>query len=80
MANNQNKNGFLWVGNKYAPLSTNPPIVILPVASAYATAIPRGHPVTLISDGTVTVSAEATDVVYGISDGAAQYYVGPSCA
>jgi hypothetical protein len=69
------RNGFRWVGNKLSPSSTEPPIIILPVASGYATAIPRGYPVTLISDGTLTVAA-VTDVVYGISDGAAQYYDG----
>lgn len=69
------RNGFRWVGNRNAPSATEPPIIILPVASAYGTAIPRGFPVTLISDGTVTVAA-VTDTVYGISDGAAQYYDG----
>lgn len=69
------RNGFRWVGNRNAPSATEPPIIILPVASAYGTAIPRGYPVTLISDGTLTVAA-VTDVVYGIADGVAQYYDG----
>lgn len=72
---NISRNGFRWVGNKLSPSSTEPPIVILPVASAYATAIPRGYPVTLLNDGTVTVAA-VTDTVYGIADGVAQYYDG----
>ena len=72
---NFSKNGFRWVANRSAPTAVEPPVIILPVASAYGTAIPRGYPITLISDGTVTVAA-VTDVVYGISDGAAQYYDG----
>lgn len=75
MANNQNKNGFRWVGSRTNPNAHSPPIMILPVADAYGTAIPRGYPVTMISDGTMTVAA-VTDVVYGISDGVAQYYDG----
>lgn len=76
MANTQNKNGFRWVGSRVNPNQHSPAITILPVASAYGTEIPRGHPVVLLSDGTLTVAAEATDVIYGISDGAAQYYDG----
>ena len=69
------RNGFRWVGNKYAPSATEPPIIIMPVATGYGTAIPRGYPVTLLSDGTITVAA-VTDTVFGIADGVAQYYDG----
>ena len=76
MANNQNKNGFHWVGNKYAPGAKEPPIMIYPVADDYATAIPRGYPVALASDGTITVASTGNNVVFGISDGTEQYWDG----
>ncbi len=74
MANLQ-RGGFRWVGNLLAPNSTTPPTEILPAASAYATVLYIGDPVKLISDGTIQVCS-AGDTVYGIFDGAAQYYDG----
>lgn len=72
---NISRNGFRWVGNALSPSSTEPPIVVLPVASAYGTAIPRGIPVKLVSTGMIEVAA-SNDPIYGISDGVAQYYDG----
>lgn len=74
MANNA-KNGFRWVGNRYAPSETSPPIVLLPVADDFAVTLRRGYPVKLIADGTIE-DADPGDAIYGIFDGAAQYYDG----
>lgn len=69
------RNGFRWVQNKYAPSTSEPPVMILPVASAFNVVLTRGLPVKLISDGTIE-DADPGDAVYGIFDGAAQYYDG----
>jgi hypothetical protein len=49
--------------------------MILPVADDFAVKLTRGYPVKLISDGTIE-DADPGDAVYGIFDGAAQYYDG----
>lgn len=72
MANRPNAGGFRWVYNKYAPEANSPPRVKLPIASAYGTSIPKGHPVKVI-DGNVEAAAPG-DAVYGVMDGMAQVY------
>jgi hypothetical protein len=69
------RNGFRWVQNRNAPSTTEPPIMILPVASAFAVTLTRGYPVKVIADGTIE-DADPGDAIYGIFDGAAQYYDG----
>lgn len=69
------RGGFRWRGNKLAPASTSPPVMIYPVASAYATVLYRGDPVKLASTGTIQAAA-AGDRVIGVFAGAEQYYDG----
>lgn len=71
---NVSHNGFRWVFNKQSP-GAPPPIRVMPVATGYATAIPRGIPVKVVSDGTIEVAA-SNDAIFGISDGVEQYYDG----
>lgn len=73
---NSFKGGFRWARSKTGPgQNVNRPIMILPVASAYGTVLYRGGAVKLLNDGTIAACA-AGDTVYGIFDGAAQYYDG----
>lgn len=69
------RGGFRWKGNKLIPNAVSPPIVVLPVASAYGTVLYRGDAVKLASTGTLQAAA-AGDAVYGVFDGAEQYYDG----
>lgn len=69
------RGGFRWVGSKTAPAGMSMPVIILPVASAYGTVLYRGLPVKLASTGTIQAAAPG-DAVYGIFDGAEQYYDG----
>lgn len=71
---NVSHNGFRWVYNRNAP-GAPPPVRILPVATAFNVALPRGYPVKIISDGTIE-DADPGDAVYGITDGVEQYYDG----
>lgn len=72
---NLQRNGFRWVGSKLDPAGVSMPVVVLPVASAYATVLYRGLPVKLVSTGTIQ-AATPGDNIYGIFDGAEQYYDG----
>jgi hypothetical protein len=73
---NSYKGGFRWARSKSGPgQGVNPPVNILPVATAYGTVIYRGGAVKLLSDGTIAAAA-AGDTIYGIADGAAQYFDG----
>lgn len=72
MANRPNHGGFRWQRSKVAPGLSTPPRVRMPIASAYATSIPKGHPVKLV-DGHVELAAP-TEAVYGVMDGMAQVY------
>lgn len=69
------RGGFRWVGSKTAPAGTSMPVIILPVASAYGTVLYRGLPVKLVGTGTIQ-AATPGDAIYGIFDGAEQYYDG----
>jgi len=66
------RTGFRWAGTR-SPGTGSRPIIIKPVATAYGTALTRGLPVKLVSDGTIA-AASAGDNIYGIMDGAEQYY------
>lgn len=72
---NRGASGFRWVGNKYAALAVEPPIQILPVASAYGTVLSIGDPVKVVSDGSIQAAAPG-DAIYGVFVGAEQYYDG----
>lgn len=72
---NLSRVGFRWVGSKTDPAGASMPVIILPVASAYGTVLYRGLPVKLVSTGTIQAAAPG-DAVYGIFDGAEQYYDG----
>lgn len=75
MANRATFGGARWRQNLLAPASTTPPVVILPVASAYGTQLSIGDFVKLISTGYIERAA-AGDTIYGVFDGAEQYYDG----
>jgi len=72
---NLSRGGFRWVKNESAPTSTTPPIVYMKVADDYGTALNIGDPVKRVSDGTIA-ACSAGDRIFGIYDGAAQYYDG----
>lgn len=70
------KGGFRWIRSKTTPgQHSQAPINILPVASAYGTVLYRGGAVKLLSDGTIA-AASAGDTIYGVFEGAEQYYDG----
>lgn len=72
---NRRIGGFRWRFNRLAPHTSHPPTMILPVASAYGTALYDGDPVKQLSDGTIA-AASAGDVIYGVFSGAEMYYDG----
>lgn len=72
---NITRGGFRWSRSKDNPRVTSPPIVIVPVATAYGTAFYRGDAVKVLSDGTLAAAA-AGDTIYGVFDSADQYYDG----
>lgn len=72
---NRRIGGFKWRSSRIAPSSKAPPIDVLPVASAYGTVIYEGDVVKKLSDGTVAVATPG-DAIYGIANGAKQYYDG----
>lgn len=74
MANLQ-RTGFRWRASQLDPAGASMPLIVLPVASAYATVLYRGLPVKLAATGTIQ-AASPGDAVYGIFDGAEQYYDG----
>lgn len=69
------RGGFRWRYNKLSPRSASAPVMVVPVASAYATVLYKGDPVKLASTGTLQAAAPG-DRVYGIFDGAEQYWDG----
>jgi len=69
------RGGARWKRNKHSPDSTDPPIQILPVASAYGTALYRGDFVKVLSDGTIA-ACSAGDTIYGVVSHVPQYYDG----
>jgi hypothetical protein len=62
--------GFKWVKNGGR---TEPPIVLMPVASAYGTAIRRGDALKRVSDGTVAVLAAGDQLAAFVCDGCERY-------
>src|SRR5688572_610828 len=72
---NPSYGGFRYRGNRGNPRAIEPRIEIVPVASAYATALYTGDPVKRAADGTLQAAAPG-DRVFGIFDGAEQYWDG----
>lgn len=72
---NTARGGFRWRYNKTSPASASEPVIIKPVASAYATVLYRGDPVKELSTGFIAAAAPG-DRVIGVFDGAEQYYDG----
>jgi hypothetical protein len=72
---NIQRGGFRWRASKLDPAGVSVPLMILPVASAYGTVLYRGDPVKLASTGTIQAAAPG-DSIYGVFDGAEQYYDG----
>lgn len=72
---NLTRGGFRWRGSFDAVSQKEPPIEVLPVASAYGTAIRRGDPVKLLSTGYMDIAAPG-ETPYGVCDGVTQYYDG----
>jgi hypothetical protein len=70
---NLHKKGFRWVGSKYTPSQTNPPIKLCPVADDFNVTLKIGAPVKLISTGYIE-DADAGDDIFGVFVGAEQYY------
>lgn len=69
------RGGFRWRYNKSAPASASAPIMVYPVATAYATVLRKGDPVKLVATGTIE-KATPGDAVIGVMDGAEQYWTG----
>lgn len=72
---NPSYGGFRHRGNRLNPRALEPRIEIVPVASAYATAMYKGDPVKRAADGTLQVAAPG-DRVFGVFDGAEAYWDG----
>lgn len=72
---NRSLGGFRYRGNYTAPSAVEPRIDIIPVATAYGTALYYGDPVKLAADGTIQAAAPG-DRLHGIFVGAEQYWDG----
>lgn len=73
MANNTATPGFHFRRQRNG--ATQPVVELCEVATAYGTGIFRGDPVKRVNDGTIDICA-AGEKVYGIADGAEQYWDG----
>jgi hypothetical protein len=72
---NRTFGGLRWRKNLHAPLSTTPPIEILPLSSGYATSLYLGDIVKMQDSGYLAAAA-AGDTAYGVFAGVEQMYDG----
>lgn len=75
MANRSINGGLRWRGNLTAPTAVSPPIIEVPIADDYGTALYLGDPVKLATTGYLQ-AASAGDTLYGVFAGMKQYYDG----